>query len=154
MSSYCLFDAGWRSRSSESTFFNRLKNVSVIKCVLEDLIKKIQKLNLCSRSSVSTEMRDIKKVTVKCAKVSVRLCHNMVQKPSVFTSKRKAVLLFAISALKKFNPIEPARMKALNGNRILWTFFSLSVNTIRSVRSFSWTITWNLRFLKCVINSV
>ena len=121
MSSYCLFDPGWRSRSSESTFFNRLKNVSVIKCVLEDLIKKIQKLNLCSRSSVSTEMRDIKKVTVKCAKVSVRLCHNMVQKSSVFRSKRKAVLLFAISAQKKLNPLEPARTKALNENRMLGT---------------------------------
>ena len=71
-----------------------------------------------------------------------------------FTSKRKAVLLFAISAQKKLNPLEPARTKALNGNRMLATFFSLSVKTIRSVRSFSWTITWNLRFLKCVINSV
>ena len=154
MSSYCLFDPGWRSRSSESTFFNRLKNVSVIKCVLEDLIKKIQKLNLCSRSSVSTEMRDIKKVTVKCPKVSVRLCHNMVQKSSVFRSKRKAVLLFVISAQKKLNPLAPARTTALNGNRMLATFLSLCVKTIRSVRSFSWTITWNLRFLKCVINSV
>ena len=118
MSSYCLFDPGWRSRSSESTFFNRLKNVSVIKCVLEDLIKKIQKLNLCSRSSVSTEMRGVKKVTVKFTKVSVRLCQNMMQKRHVFTSKRKAVLLFAISAQKKLNPLEPARTKALSENHV------------------------------------
>ena len=45
----------------------------------------------------------------------------MVQKPSVFTSKRKAVRLFAISAQKKLNPLEPARMKALNENRMLGT---------------------------------
>ena len=66
-------------------------------------------------------MRGIKKVTVKCTKVSVRLCQNIMQKPNVFTSKRKAVLLFEISVQKKLNPLEPARTKALNENRMLGT---------------------------------
>ena len=52
---------------------------------------------MCSRSSASTEMRGIKKVTVKFGKVSVRLCQNMVQKPRVFTFRRKEVLDFANS---------------------------------------------------------
>ena len=76
---------------------NRPKNVSVIKAVLEGLIKKREKQNLCSRSSVSTEMRGVKKVTVKFTKVSVRLCQNMVQKRRVFTFRRKEVLAFANS---------------------------------------------------------
>ena len=59
--------------------------------------KKKEKQNLCSRSSVSTEMRGVKKVTVKCTKMSVRLCQNMVQKHRVFTFRRKEVLAFANS---------------------------------------------------------
>ena len=95
--SYGLFDRKLCSRSSGSTFLNRPKNVRLIKAVFEGLIKKREKQNLCSRSSVSTEKRSIKKVTVKFGKVSVRLCQNMVQKLRVFTFRRKEVLAFANS---------------------------------------------------------
>ena len=114
--SYCLFDQEWCPRSSASTYLNTPKNVKDIRAVLEGSKKKIEKRDLCSRSNGSSENRNVKRVSVKCTMVSVRLSQQMVQITLVFTFRHKGVLAFANSA---HNFLYAAR--ARSNESPLWT---------------------------------